>query len=311
MTRRGRCSARAADRCRWASTPARNGGAATPIDTPIAGVDLALAHDFKIEWTATEVRLLHRRRAGPDGSRRDHAGAASSDQRPRHARRRPASGLTIESMVRDRLPASGTLISRVFDSADTRAAWGTLTATGGATGVVFATRSGNTAAPDASWSDWANTGAAGAIASPAGRYMQYRATLTTSDPFVSPTLDGVEIGYDDPAPRAAIDGVDVSGTTASARFSSPDGDVDAVGVQPRRRRVRRVHEPEGVRRPRRRRAQRRRARGRQERPAAPQRAPRSRSHPLRLPAVALAVALAEGRPRRPPVAARPSRRRSP
>ena len=51
-------------------------------------------------------------------------------------------------------------------------------------------------------------------------------------------------------PRAAIDGVDVSGTTASVRFSSPDGDVDADGVQPRRRRVRRLHEPEGVHRPR-------------------------------------------------------------
>ena len=72
-------------------------------------------------------------------------------------------------MVRDRLPASGTFISRVFDAGDSRAAWGTLTATGGATGVVFATRSGNTATPDASWSDWATSGAAArSPARPAG-----------------------------------------------------------------------------------------------------------------------------------------------
>ena len=67
---------------------------------------------------------------------------------------------------------------------------------------------------------------------------------------MSPTLDGVEIGYDDPAPRAAIDGVDVSGTTAGVRFSSPDGDVTGMECSLDGGPFVGLHEPEGAHRPR-------------------------------------------------------------
>ena len=119
------------------------GGAA--VDTPLAGIDPLVAHNYKIEWTPTQVIY------SVDGLVRHTDNAAFTQaMRPVISDFDAADGatVTVESMVRDRYPASGTLVSRVFDSGDSRAAWGTLTATGDATGVVFATRSGNTAAPE-------------------------------------------------------------------------------------------------------------------------------------------------------------------
>jgi hypothetical protein len=92
--------------------------------------------------------------------------------------------------------------------------------------VTFETRSGDAPTPDASWSAFQPLGAAGAIESPARRYLQYRATLA-SDGTTTPTLDRVTIAsdIDTTAPTAAISGVGVSGTTATVTFSSPDADV--------------------------------------------------------------------------------------
>ena len=73
-------------------------------------------------------------------------------------------------------------LSKVFD-AEYPARWGTLRWQGN--DVTFETRSGNTAKPDAGWSDWKGTsskagdvnGGAGAVASPPARYLQYQARL--------------------------------------------------------------------------------------------------------------------------------------
>ena len=240
---------------------------------------------------------------------------------PRRSRRRCARSSAISTQRRRRrasssrawsataCPPSGTLISRVFDSGDSRAAWGTLTATGGAAGVVFATRSGNTATPDASWSDWANTGAAGAIASPAGRYMQYRATLSTERSVVSPTARRRRDRLRRPGAARRDRRRRRLGHDRQRAVLEPGRGRHAVGVQPRRRRVRRVHQPEGVRRPRRRRTQ-VAVRAVDKNGTGAAASPAFTIAPLRPPAVAPAVAVAEGRPRRPPAAARPSRRRS-
>ena len=72
--------------------------------------------------------------------------------------------------------------------------WGTLTSTGSAAGTTFETRSGKTANPnDGSWSDYQPVGAGGAIQSPSGQYIQYRATLSTADDRVTPSLDSVSM----------------------------------------------------------------------------------------------------------------------
>ncbi len=86
-------------------------------------------------------------------------------------------------LTRDR-SRRGTYLSEVRD-AQTVAAWGTIRwrATGGGR-VELSTRSGNTATPDATWSDWsapyAHAGGS-PIASPKARYLQWRAVLTAPE----------------------------------------------------------------------------------------------------------------------------------
>ncbi|MDD5252123.1 MAG: hypothetical protein PHT12_05850 [Patescibacteria group bacterium] len=104
-------------------------------------------------------------------------------------------------------PTSGTRTyeSSVLDAGAT-AAWLTLSWTEtlpALTDLVIATRTGPTPAPDGSWSGWSATQtnpAGGAIVSPQNRYIQYRATLTTTNPFATPSLDSISMTYDASAP---------------------------------------------------------------------------------------------------------------
>jgi outer membrane protein assembly factor BamB len=85
--------------------------------------------------------------------------------------------------VRPAGPGEATYLSKVFD-AEVPARWGHLRWSGGKE-LVFETRSGNTAKPDKSWSDWrkldgvTHGGAEGEgrIASGGSRYLQYRLVL--------------------------------------------------------------------------------------------------------------------------------------
>lgn len=83
-----------------------------------------------------------------------------------------------------------TFTSMVFD-AGTVVTWGKATWTAtvpSGTTLVFETRSGNTPAPDSTWSAWAPVNNGGIVASPPGRYLQYRVTFTTNDPTLTPVL---------------------------------------------------------------------------------------------------------------------------
>jgi hypothetical protein len=74
--------------------------------------------------------------------------------------------------------ATGSYISSVRD-ANTVATWGRVGFVGEGD-IEVQTRSGNTANPDSTWSDWSagiKTADGGAIASPRARYLQWRATL--------------------------------------------------------------------------------------------------------------------------------------
>ena len=60
------------------------------------------------------------------------------------------------------------------------------------TSLTFQTRT----SPDtATWSAWTALGTGGTIASPAGRYIQYQATLATTSTQVSPDLDQVTLAH--------------------------------------------------------------------------------------------------------------------
>lgn len=92
--------------------------------------------------------------------------------------------------------ASGTYTSSVREAA-TGASWGRLSWLG--EGVVeLQTRSGNTATPDSTWSDWSApiTNPEGdAIKSPAARFIQWRATFKRAAGKPEPSLREVTVSY--------------------------------------------------------------------------------------------------------------------
>ena len=111
------------------------------------------------------------------------------------------------SRFEDTAKPAGTYESEVHD-AKTLARWGRLTWQGDGVDsgrVKISTRAGNSAVPDDSWSAWSRAveadadmegpGAfAGVVSSPPARYIQWRATLATTDDRV-PLLRGVRLAY--------------------------------------------------------------------------------------------------------------------
>ncbi|MFB3827368.1 MAG: hypothetical protein ACE15B_11395 [Bryobacteraceae bacterium] len=92
--------------------------------------------------------------------------------------------------------AAGTYESPVYD-AGAVARWGALTWRGdvpSGAAIRFHTRSGNSARPDKSWSEWSEAVASSGarIASPNARYIQWRAELSGA---ASPALDSVTVAY--------------------------------------------------------------------------------------------------------------------
>jgi hypothetical protein len=133
----------------------------------------------------------------------------------------------VESMKLTNAPATGTYTSSVLDAGSAAVTGVTLDATAttpAGTTAAYATRSGTTGTPDASWSDWTPLGSAGAVASPARRYLQYRVVLTTSDALQNPAVTRVAANFavDDQGPATSITDVAVSGTSATATFRSDD-----------------------------------------------------------------------------------------
>jgi hypothetical protein len=91
----------------------------------------------------------------------------------------------------------GQFTSRVLE-ADGTADWGELMASTqepAGTDVTFETRSGDTPA-DTQNATWQAVGPGGEITSPDGRYIQYRANLSTTDASATPVLEQVEISYE-------------------------------------------------------------------------------------------------------------------
>lgn len=112
---------------------------------------------------------------------------------------------------------SGTLESDVLDTG-AFSYWGRLMLEPeDAKGITLETRSGNLSRPQQNWSKWEKLSPQGRVASPAARFVQYRATLTGAAEMteidlayqmknVAPAVDQVEItpaNYKFPAPSAA------------------------------------------------------------------------------------------------------------
>jgi hypothetical protein len=154
-------------------------------------------HTYRIEWSPTDVKYY------VDGTlvpTTQPPVAIASQMRPVVSDFTAGTGaVTVDRLVLMLFPGSGMYESRVNDAGDSRAVWGTLAAAvdePSGTAVAIQTRSGNTPTPDATWSAYQSLGAGGAIQSPSGRYIQYRATLSTSDEHVTPSLNRIDIGYE-------------------------------------------------------------------------------------------------------------------
>jgi hypothetical protein len=111
--------------------------------------------------------------------------------------------------------ATGTLESDVFD-AGAFTYWGRLSHSTGENkngSIVFETRSGNVNRPQENWSDWAKL-SAGRIASPAARFVQYRATLSGAA-----ELDEVDVAYQMKNIAPVVDAIEI--TPANYKFPAP------------------------------------------------------------------------------------------
>jgi hypothetical protein len=103
-------------------------------------------------------------------------------------------------LLQDRYASRGTVTSEVLD-AKLISRWGALrweADTPAGTRVTVAVRSGNVAEPDDTWSDWSDEQAdcrQAVISAPSARYLQYRATLATTDPARTPALHSLTLRY--------------------------------------------------------------------------------------------------------------------
>jgi len=129
--------------------------------------------------------------------------------------------------------ARGTYESDVRD-ASTVASWGTISWRAQLNGghVEVATRTGNTATPDDTWSDWSppyKVADGDRILSPKARYLQWRAVLTAARSDTSPVLTSVSTAYLPRNLRPEVDSITVhpSGTVFQKPFST--GELEIAG----------------------------------------------------------------------------------
>ena len=103
-------------------------------------------------------------------------------------------------MLQDKFADKGTITSEVFD-AKLISKWGSLrwqSETPDGTSIRIAVRSGNVAEPDETWSDWSaeeTDPQKATIAAPAARFLQYRATLLTTNASETPALRSIALRY--------------------------------------------------------------------------------------------------------------------
>lgn len=128
---------------------------------------------------------------------------------------------------------TGTYLSEVKDTA-TIATWGALrwrATTGTGASVALYTRSGNTRAPDKTWSPWskAYSNAGGdVIESPKARYLQWKAVLTRTGP-TAPLLTSVTAAFLPRNTRPVVDAITVHPAGVVFQRPYPTGDPELAG----------------------------------------------------------------------------------
>ncbi len=173
-----------------------------PTNTPNPDLWDGAPHRYRIEWNVTPGQIVYYIDEMEAGR---HLYDIPGGMRPLFTDYAADGKANLIDWVRmSPYAASGTFISRVFDAGQI-VDWQEITATATlpttGTTITFETRTGETAFPDGSWSAWSAVNSP--IASPDGRYLQYRATFNTSDLNLTPTLSDVTITYG-AAPTAVL-----------------------------------------------------------------------------------------------------------
>jgi hypothetical protein len=160
-------------------------GSATPIEQLVAGVDLTQFHTFRIEWGPSSTAY------SIDGVTQATLTASSPAQAWAWLYTlTPGSPIEVDWVrVAPYTSTTGEFVSCPIDAEDVTT-WGNLTwaaDTPAGTSLSFQTRSSS---DGATWSAWSDplTSSASPIQSPANRYLQYRATLSSTDSTRSPEV---------------------------------------------------------------------------------------------------------------------------
>jgi hypothetical protein len=185
----------------WAIFSTLGGGAlfarthtgAAFIDTPVGSNWLGAPHRYRIDWSASSVTF------SIDGTVvATHALAITANLRPVASDFNTGNGtLRIDWVRMTPYAASGAFTSRVFDAGEVvqwnSLSWMNQAPTG--TAVTLSVHTGNTPVPDASWTSFTTIPASGGAINATSRYAQYRATLTSTDSAVTPSLDEVVLSF--------------------------------------------------------------------------------------------------------------------
>jgi hypothetical protein len=128
------------------------------------------------------------------------------------------------------LEPSGTIESDLLDTS-MYSIWGRLTFEARLNGgqVAIETRSGNLDQPQKNWSAWSSpitTPKGGKVASPAARFLQWRATLTADANGHSPELEWVDVAYLPKNIEPRLDEIEI--TPANYKFPPPATTVVSV-----------------------------------------------------------------------------------
>ena len=175
------------------------GGSSGQLYVRVAGSpDVALGadylgspHTYRIEWTADAIRFYI------DGSLvHTHDGAVTGQMRPILSDFNAGGpSLSVDWLRMSPYPATGTFTSRVLDAGADRVfdtiGWNATIPAG--TSVEMSVRTGSTATPDQSWTEWAPVATSGSAIATVGRYTQYQAVLA-SDGLRTPALTDVTLG---------------------------------------------------------------------------------------------------------------------
>ena len=163
-------------------------------EVPLPLISLGVPHLFQIDWQAAAVTFF------VDGQQvNQEAFAISSSMRFYAGDYTQGSGnpLTVDWIHISPFSTAGTFTSRVFDSGGDAswhvASWSADSPVG--TTVTLAVRTGNTNPPDVTWGAFTPMVNGGSVGS-SSRFIQYQATLGTSDQAVTPVLRDVSIDYD-------------------------------------------------------------------------------------------------------------------